>query len=629
MSFGVKKSLKLCRQYGCIARFCISCNAKPCLNPPKTRHTSQEIVNNVPYFGTVHNSWGSKVQYSEILVRRVCSISKGGLRDDEVVDDLEESSGSEAEEEPQTLKKKHGNMNDEGFVRNVDSILCILKGVEGLSPEARLALEKSGVFVSSDLVEEVLARVRNDWKSAYTVFLWAGSQQGYKHNLRVYHTMIAILGKLKQFNLAWGLIREMKDKGMVTHQTLLIMMRRYSAAGDVGRAVRTFHGLEKFKLKVDINAFQGLLGALCRYNNVEDAEKLLYLNKNVFDYETKSFNIVLNGWCNLIISVVEAKRFWKVMMNNSITPDAFSYSSMICCFSKAGNLHDVLKFFDDMKNRGCAPDLKVYNSVVYALAKGKCVKEAYNLLNVMTEKGFTPNAVTYNSLIKPLCKALRVKDADKVFSEMLQKGHAPSIRTFHAFFNVLRDSKEILKLLERMIESKCNPTIETFIMLIRKFCRWRQYENVFKLWNDMEKHRLNPDRSAYTVLIHGLFLNSKVEEAYRYYEEMKAKGFSPEPKTDEIFKVWIAGKESAASQLSKLKMKEVQKSSEVRKVENISGSSMPKQTKDRQFNKGNNFFVSQKQQNKGQFNGKEKDMASKGRQFNKGRSLFLSQKHQN
>lgn len=177
MSFGVKKSLKLCRQYGCIARFCISCNAKPCLNPPKTRHTSQEIVNNVPYFGTVHNSWGSKVQYSEILVRRVCSISKGGLRDDEVVDDLEESSGSEAEEEPQTLKKKHGNMKDEGFVRNVDSILCILKGVEGLSPEARLALEKSGVFVSSDLVEEVLARVMNDWKSAYTVFLWAGSQQ--------------------------------------------------------------------------------------------------------------------------------------------------------------------------------------------------------------------------------------------------------------------------------------------------------------------------------------------------------------------------------------------------------------------------------------------------------------------
>lgn len=69
------------------------------------RHTSQEIVNNVPYFGTVHNSWATKVQYSKILVRRVCSISKGGLRDDEVVEDLEESSSSETEEEPQTLKR--------------------------------------------------------------------------------------------------------------------------------------------------------------------------------------------------------------------------------------------------------------------------------------------------------------------------------------------------------------------------------------------------------------------------------------------------------------------------------------------------------------------------------------------
>lgn len=69
------------------------------------RHTSQEIVNNVPYFGIVHNLWATKVQYSKILVRRVCSISKGGLRDDKVVEDLEESSGSETEEEPQTLKR--------------------------------------------------------------------------------------------------------------------------------------------------------------------------------------------------------------------------------------------------------------------------------------------------------------------------------------------------------------------------------------------------------------------------------------------------------------------------------------------------------------------------------------------
>lgn len=52
-------------------------------------------------------------------------------------------------------------------------------------------------------------------------------------------------------------------------------------------------------------------------------------------------------------------------------------------------------------------------------------------------------------------------------------------------------------------------------------------------------------------------------------------------------------------------------------MENISGGAMPKQTKDPQFNKGNNFFVSQKQQTKGQFTRKEKDMPSKVRQFKK------------
>lgn len=61
-------------------------------------------------------------------------------------------------------------------------------------------------------------------------------------------------------------------------------------------------------------------------------------------------------------------------------------------------------------------------------------------------------------------------------------------------------------------------------------------------------------------------------------------------------------------------------------MENISGGAMPKQTKDPQFNKGNNFFVSQKQQTKGQFTRKEKDMPSKERQFKKGKILFVSQK---
>lgn len=88
----------------------------------------------------------------------------------------------------------------------------------------------------------------------------------------------------------------------------------------------------------------------------------------------------------------------------------------------------------------------------------------------------------------------------------------------------------------------CNPTTETYIMLIRKFCQWRQLDNVSKIWHEMSENGISPDRSSYTVLIHGLFLNGNLEDANKYYLEMKEKELLPEPKIDEVHQAWLAGK---------------------------------------------------------------------------------------
>jgi pentatricopeptide repeat protein len=42
-----------------------------------------------------------------------------------------------------------------------------------------------------------------------------------------------------------------------------------------------------------------------------------------------------------------------------------------------------------------------------------------------------------------------------------------------------------------------------------------------------------------------LFLNGKLEEAAKYYDEMKAKGFPPEEKTESMIQAWLAGRELA------------------------------------------------------------------------------------
>ncbi|KAM1440316.1 hypothetical protein ACFX13_008429 [Malus domestica] len=436
-------------------------------------------------------------------------------------------------------------VSDSGLSRDVKSIVDILSlRSESLGSEMKRKLDQCGIAASSELVAAVLSRVRNDWESAFTFFLWAGKQQpGYAHTVREYHSMISILGKMRKFDTAWALIDEMTGHSLVTPHTLLIMIRRYSCVHDVGKAINTFYAYKRFHFVAAMDDFHGLLSALCRYKNVQEAEHLLFCNRNTFPFNTKSFNIILNGWCNIIVSPREAERIWMEMTNRGVVHDAVSYSCLMSCYSKASNLNRVLKLFDRMKAMKIEPDRKVYNALIYALGKGRLVNEAINLVKKMQDKGLTPNVVTFNSIIKPLCKARKIDEARRVLDDMLHQGLLPTIQTYHAFFRILRTGEQVFELLEKMKSLGCHPNTDTYIMLIRKFCRWRQLDHVFKLWSEMSENGVNPDRSSYIVLIHGLFLNGKLEEAYKYYIEMKKKQYLPEPRTEEMLQSWLSGKQ--------------------------------------------------------------------------------------
>ncbi|KAL4591756.1 hypothetical protein LXL04_004727 [Taraxacum kok-saghyz] len=432
--------------------------------------------------------------------------------------------------------------------RETELLMEIIRRPDRSCVALRNNLEKCGVTASPELVTEVLSQVRNDWELAFTFFLWAGNQPDYSHSLRIYHSMIAILGKMRRFDTAWTLIDEMKRGGknggesMVTPQTLLIMIRRYSAAHDVGKAINAFYAHKQFKFEVTIDSFQDLLSALCRYKNVKEAESLMLCNKDVYPLTTKSFNIILNGWCNVICSPREGKRIWWEMINRGIHRDIISYSTIITCYSKSSETKEVIKIFDELITTGITPDRKVYNAVIHSLAKSGLLEKARNLMKSMEEKRIPPNSITYNSLIMPLCKAKRTPNAREVFDEMLQRGLMPTVRTYHAFFQASRTAEEVFSMLKKMNVMGCCPNHDTYVMLIRKFSRWGDLENVSKIWNEMISNGLDPDRSSYVARVHGLFLNGKLEEAYKYHVEMKAKDLLPEPEIEERLEEWMKTK---------------------------------------------------------------------------------------
>lgn len=529
----------------------------------------------LPNFGlsvrsfSTSSSTRSPVESTDAPAHEALSDEDDGGGDED--DDYDDGHGKNKDKNDTHCNKLH--LRDDGLAPDVKTILDIMQEMGSGPSDIKQKLENCSVALSQELVGEVLSKTRNDWEAAFTFFLWAGKQPGYTHSVREYHSMISILGKMRKFDTAWTLIEEMRGgrtgPSLVTPQTLLIMIRRYCAVHDVARAINTFYAYKRFSFQIGLEEFQSLLSALCRYKNVQDAENLLFCNKNVFPLDIKSFNIILNGWCNLIVSTSHAERIWKEISKRGLKHDVVSYGSIISCYSKSSTLYKVLRMFDEMKKRKITPDRKVYNAVIYALAKGRLVKEAVNLIGKMEDNNIIPDVVTYNSLIKPLCKARKVDEAKQLFDEMLKRRLSPTIQTFHAFFRILRTKEEVFELLDKMRELGCYPTNETYIMLIRMFCRWRQLDDVFKIWDAMKEDGIGHDRSSYIVLIHGLFLNGKLEDAFRYYAEMQEKGFLPEPKTEEILQAWVSGKQSTEGQLTDLERNRFENDSFKNKVKDI------------------------------------------------------------
>ncbi|PKA49405.1 Pentatricopeptide repeat-containing protein [Apostasia shenzhenica] len=390
--------------------------------------------------------------------------------------------------------------------------------------------------------------LRRDWESALLAFRWAGD--GVLESPWAWHLMIWVLGKQRRFDFAWRLVQRMHRKSLPTRRALVIMMERhvsatsfglgcsYAAANEVGKAIKTFHALEKFKVNADHAAFYSLLRALCRNKNIEEAEELLYVKQKYFPLETAGFNIILDGWCNILIDVIEAKRVWREMAKCCITPDDTSYTFMISCFSKLGNLFDSLRLVDEMKKRGWIPNLKVHNCLIFVLTRENCIKEAHEILNRIIEGGLQPDVETYNSMVLPLCEAHKVDEAQVIMKKMISTGVYPSVETYHAFI-MTEDLRGVFKLIELMKEKGCGPNGSTFLLILEKFSRSSESESALRMWGEMKRYHVIPGLLHYRTIIKSLAAHGWIPKAMEFYDEMKTKGFPADPEFEMLFKSFL------------------------------------------------------------------------------------------
>ncbi|XP_019436156.1 PREDICTED: pentatricopeptide repeat-containing protein At1g80880, mitochondrial [Lupinus angustifolius] len=416
---------------------------------------------------------------------------------------------------------------------SLPQFLQLLKRVSHSSSpasESITLLDDSGFQANRDLICSAIWALREEWKAAFVAFNWGNCYDDEK----VCNLMIWVLGTHAKFSTAWSIIGDMHRSSISTRQAMLIMIDRYAAANNATKAIQTFNFMEKFRLALDQEAFYALLTSLCKHENVEEAEEFMLANKKLFPLETEGFNIILNGWCNITTDIFEAKRVWREMPKYCITSDATSYSHMISCFSKIGNLFDSLRLYDEMKRRGWIPTIEVYNSLVYVLTRENCLKEAIKVVDKMKEEGLQPDSTTFNSMIRPLCEAGKLAEARIILNTLLEENLSPTTETYHAFLEVT-DYQGTLEFLSKMKGSGLGPNEDSFLIILAKFLKLKQHANAVKIWMEMKKCDVVPSCMHFKTMVEGLVACRWFIKARDFYEEMISNGCSEDPKLKMIF----------------------------------------------------------------------------------------------
>lgn len=417
------------------------------------------------------------------------------------------------------------NQNDQlgidKFVQNIQKAKDFASGDEAIS-----FLDDLGIKPNKDFILSAVWALREEWKLAFLVVKW-GKKWGCSTE-KAWHMMVWLLGNHQKFCTAWSVISDIHSAKMDTEQAILILIDRYAAANCPEKAIETFQTMDMFRLSPDQRRLHTLLNILCNHGIIEEAEKYMHLNRKLFPLDAPSFNIILNGWCNVTVDVYAAKRVWREMARCCVLPDGVSYMYMISCFSKIGNLFDSLRLYDLMQKHGWTPGVEVYNSLIYVLTREDCLKEALKLVNKMKETGLQPNCSSFNSMILPLCEAMKSEEAKIVLALMIEETAGPTIDTYHAFL-INANLETTLEVLTNMKKASLGPTSDTFLIVLDNFFKLKQPGNALKIWEEMDRYYIIPQRAHYNAMLEILEKDLLIE-ARRFYMEMISKGMIVDPK---------------------------------------------------------------------------------------------------
>ncbi|MBA0715114.1 hypothetical protein Golax_014036 [Gossypium laxum] len=393
------------------------------------------------------------------------------------------------------------------------------------------SLKSTGIFLSNDLIDKVLKRVRfshGNPLQAFEFFNYTGKRAGFYHTAFSLDTMLYVLGRSRRFDKIWEVLIDIKrkDPSLITPRTMQVVLARIAKVCSVRETVENFWKFKKLVSEFDISCFNALLRTLCQEKSMKDARNVYHSLKHDFRPNLQTFNILLSGWK----SSEEAEGFFEEMKELGVKPDVVSYNCLVDVYCKGREMDKAYRVVEKMRDEELWPDVITYTSIIGGLGLVGQPDKARDVLKEMKEHGCYPDVAAYNAAIRNYTIAKRLGDAYSLMDEMDRKGLSPNATTYNLFFRVfywLNDLSCSWSLYQRMMYSGCLPNTQSCMFLIRLFRKHEQVEMALRLWKDMVEKGFGSYTLVSDVLFDLLCDMGKLVEAEKCFLEMIEKGHKP------------------------------------------------------------------------------------------------------
>ncbi|KAK8951726.1 Pentatricopeptide repeat-containing protein [Platanthera zijinensis] len=316
-------------------------------------------------------------------------------------------------------------------------------------------------------------------------------RRGLLPSSRAYSALINGLVKKNMFRSACHYIDRMLDDGFVPDTVLYTMLvNQFSRKGEIGLALDIFDLMIRNQIEPDLIAYGSLISGLCRHKkgggSILLARKLKKARCILFRLDSRGkfptrmlqkqrlpsmsitekvnfalgkvqdlinsglvpdlhiYNGILNGLC-IANKMEDVYDHITHMQDNDITPNQVTFTILMKCFIRSGDVDCAIRLFNQMNSDGYIPDKISYNTLIIGFCLAGRVIEGASLGYGMQKRGLIPSKVIYDQLLQLLVSCYPSKPAILLLEEMILHNHVPHSSNYNKLLWMLSSRTDLLE----------------------------------------------------------------------------------------------------------------------------------------------------------------------------------------